>query len=174
MNDLESDWYDRHGIDHAISYANGHVHTNGLENFWSLSETRAQGNLCECRTLPSAIWMSRHFLCNLLKQEKSTGFVSSRPLPQFAGKRLTYAKLIDLENKDGDSLPPTTGTWRTVSPRSPNRELEIEQAIGDGSIHAKPRAELVRMLEAIAQGSGTGPQAKKLTDYAPLIDAAIN
>src|SRR6266566_3206964 len=32
---LERD-YDRRVIDHAISYAQGHVHTNGLENFWSL------------------------------------------------------------------------------------------------------------------------------------------
>ena len=34
-DDLERD-YDRRVIDHAISYAQAHVHTNGLENFWSL------------------------------------------------------------------------------------------------------------------------------------------
>jgi transposase-like protein len=34
-------------IDHAVEYVNGQVHTNGLENFWSLLK-RHQRNLREC------------------------------------------------------------------------------------------------------------------------------
>ena len=30
-------------IDHAESYVEGQVHTNGLENFWSLLEARLKG-----------------------------------------------------------------------------------------------------------------------------------
>jgi transposase-like protein len=41
-DDLERD-YDRRVIDHAISYAEGHVHTNGLENFWSLLKRALHG-----------------------------------------------------------------------------------------------------------------------------------
>jgi len=41
-DDLERD-YDRRVIDHAISYAQGHVHTNGLENFWSLLKRALRG-----------------------------------------------------------------------------------------------------------------------------------
>jgi len=32
-------------IDHAIAYVNGQVHTNGLENFWSLLKRGLRGNL---------------------------------------------------------------------------------------------------------------------------------
>src|SRR2546423_5864968 len=41
-DDLESD-YDRQVIDHAVEYANGKVHTNGLENFWSLLKRALKG-----------------------------------------------------------------------------------------------------------------------------------
>src|SRR6266481_7226698 len=41
-DDLEKD-YDRRVIDHAVSYAQGHVHTNGLENFWSLLKRALHG-----------------------------------------------------------------------------------------------------------------------------------
>src|SRR6266536_5840824 len=41
-DDLGKD-YDRRVIDHAISYAQGHVHTNGLENFWSLLKSALHG-----------------------------------------------------------------------------------------------------------------------------------
>jgi hypothetical protein len=30
-------------IDHAECYARGHVHTNGLENFWSLLKRSLKG-----------------------------------------------------------------------------------------------------------------------------------
>lgn len=39
---LESD-YDRRIIDHMESYAQGQVHTNGLENFWSLLKRSLKG-----------------------------------------------------------------------------------------------------------------------------------
>jgi transposase-like protein len=41
-DDLECD-YDRRVVDHAITYAQGHVHTNGLENFWSLLKRCLKG-----------------------------------------------------------------------------------------------------------------------------------
>ena len=34
-------------IDHAVRYVDGKVHTNDLENFWSLLKRGIQGNLCE-------------------------------------------------------------------------------------------------------------------------------
>ena len=30
-------------VDHAIQYVNGNVHTNGLENFWSLLKRSLKG-----------------------------------------------------------------------------------------------------------------------------------
>ena len=43
-DDLDIADYEHKVIDHAIRYVDGKVHTNGLENFWSL-EARTQGNL---------------------------------------------------------------------------------------------------------------------------------
>ena len=41
-DDLEND-YDRQVIDHLECYAKGQVHTNGLENFWSLLKRALKG-----------------------------------------------------------------------------------------------------------------------------------
>ena len=35
--------YTHNVIDHAVSYVNGHVHTNGLENFWALLKRTIKG-----------------------------------------------------------------------------------------------------------------------------------
>ena len=39
-------------VDHAVEYVNGRIHTNGLENFWSLLKRGIGGNLRERRALP--------------------------------------------------------------------------------------------------------------------------
>jgi transposase-like protein len=38
-------------IDHAIQYVDGNVHTNSLENFWSLLKAVDQRDLCQRRTV---------------------------------------------------------------------------------------------------------------------------
>ena len=48
-----NDEYTHNVIDHAVSYAKGHVHTNGLENFWALLKRFDQGHSCPCRALSS-------------------------------------------------------------------------------------------------------------------------
>ena len=44
--------FDHQVIDHAVAYVEGNVHTNGMENFWSLSEARLERNLRERRAVP--------------------------------------------------------------------------------------------------------------------------
>ncbi len=44
-NGLESD-YAHQVVDHAVAYADGKVHTDGLENFWSLLKRGINGTLC--------------------------------------------------------------------------------------------------------------------------------
>ena len=43
--------YPHQVIDHAVAYVDGQVHTNGLENFWSLLKARPAWNLCFGRAL---------------------------------------------------------------------------------------------------------------------------
>ena len=48
-------------IDHAVEYVDGSVHTNGLENFWSLLKRGINGTYVSSnRSTCSAIWTSRH------------------------------------------------------------------------------------------------------------------
>jgi len=44
--------YDHAVIDHTVEYVNGNIHTNGMENFWSLVEARSAWNLCDRGTVP--------------------------------------------------------------------------------------------------------------------------
>ena len=44
---LASD-YAHQVVDHAVEYVNERVHTNGLENFWSLLKRDINGTYCEC------------------------------------------------------------------------------------------------------------------------------
>ena len=39
-------------VNHVNEYVRGEIHTQGIENFWSLLKTRIEGNLRERRTLP--------------------------------------------------------------------------------------------------------------------------
>lgn len=61
-DDLERD-YDCHAVDHMESHVKGSVHTNGLENFWSLLKRSLKGTYVERRNRPICfdIAMSRHF-----------------------------------------------------------------------------------------------------------------
>ena len=38
-------------VDHATQYVDGRVHTNGLENFWSLLKRGISGTYVSCRTV---------------------------------------------------------------------------------------------------------------------------
>ena len=48
-------------IDHAVQYVDGRVHTNGLENFWSLLEARhlREPTSALSRFICSDTWMSK-------------------------------------------------------------------------------------------------------------------
>jgi transposase-like protein len=45
-------------IDHAVAYVDGEIHTNGLENFWSLLKRGSQGNVLK-RGAVSRVPLSR-------------------------------------------------------------------------------------------------------------------
>lgn len=50
-NQLGED-YIHNVINHAETYVRGHVHTNGIENFWSLLKRTLGGNIHQRRTVP--------------------------------------------------------------------------------------------------------------------------
>jgi transposase-like protein len=110
-DDLHRD-YDRQIIDHMECYAKGLVHTNGLENFWSLLKRGLKGTYVNVEPFHLFRYLDEQvFRFNARKLTDKMRFLAT--IGKFAGKRLTYAKLIDLAG--GDSLPPSsTGTWQTA------------------------------------------------------------
>ena len=58
-NDLQ-DYYQHQMVDHAVEYVKGRVHTNGLENFWSLLKRGIKGTYVSVEPFHlSDIWTSR-------------------------------------------------------------------------------------------------------------------
>jgi ISXO2 transposase-like protein/transposase-like zinc ribbon protein len=109
-DDLEKD-YDRQVIDHLECYAKGQVHTNGLENFWSLLKRSLKGTYVNVEPFHLFRYCDEQaFRFNERKDNDQGRFIKA--LAGVVGKSLKYAKLIAAEG--GDGLYPTTETWQTA------------------------------------------------------------
>jgi transposase-like protein len=80
-------------IDHAESYAKGHVHTNGLENFWSLLKRSLKGTYVNVEPFHLFRYLDEQaFRFNERKDNDAGRFVKA--LRGITGKGIRYAKLI--------------------------------------------------------------------------------
>jgi transposase-like protein len=107
-----ADEYVHQVIDHAECYARGHVHTNGLENFWSLLKRGIRGTYVNVEPFHLFRYLDEQaFRFNERKDNDAGRFIKA--VAGYVGKGLRYSKLIGQE--DGGSLPPeTTGTWQSA------------------------------------------------------------
>ena len=90
--DLSAD-YIHEFIDHAETYVRGRVHTNGIENFWSLVKRAIRGTYVSVEPFHLGAYLDEEaFRFNNRKANDASRFerVSSR----ITGKRLTYKDLI--------------------------------------------------------------------------------
>jgi len=91
--DKLADEYVHNVIDHAECYAKGHVHTNGLENFWSLLKRALKGTYVNVEPFHLFRYLDEQaFRFNERKENDSGRFVKA--LRGITGKGLRYAKLI--------------------------------------------------------------------------------
>jgi transposase-like protein len=88
----------QHGvIDHAESYVNGKIHTNGLENFWSLLKRGLKGTYISVepfhlfRYLDEQAWRFNNRATKENPMNDADRF--DLALSQIAGKRLTFAEV---------------------------------------------------------------------------------
>lgn len=86
-----------HGvIDHAESYAKGAVHTNGLENFWSLLKRSVAGTYVSVEPFHLFRYLDEHvFRFNTRHESDRTRF--ERVIGAILDKRLTYDALTGAE-----------------------------------------------------------------------------
>jgi transposase-like protein len=97
-----SDEYVHQVIDHAVSYAEGHVHTNGLENFWSLLKRGIRGTYVNVEPFHLFRYLDEQaFRFNERKDNDAGRFIKA--VSGYIGKGLRYSKLIGQE--DGGLLP---------------------------------------------------------------------
>jgi len=91
-NDLKND-YQHEMVDHAIEYVRGNVHTNGLENFWSLLKRGIRGTYVSVEPFHLFRYLDEQaFRFNNREEFDDAGrFVAM--MQQIVGRRLTYKQL---------------------------------------------------------------------------------
>jgi transposase-like protein len=90
--------YEHGFVDHAERYVNGRIHTNGLENFWSLLKRALKGTYVSVEPFHLFRYLDEQtFRYNNRKNDDAARF--TRVLSHTTGKRLTYKKLIGKETK---------------------------------------------------------------------------
>jgi transposase-like protein len=84
-------------VDHATQYVDGRVHTNGLENFWSLLKRGISGTYVSVEPFHLFRYLDEQmFRFNNRKDLDDKGRFDLT-VSQIAGKRLTYAELTGKE-----------------------------------------------------------------------------
>lgn len=79
-------------IDHAIEYVNGHIHTNGIENFWSLLKRGLRGTYIHVDVEHLFRYLDEQtFRYDHRKENDATRFVKA--VSNIVDKNITYSKL---------------------------------------------------------------------------------
>ncbi len=85
-------------INHAIAYVDGQVHTNGLENFWSLLKRGLKGTYVSVEPYHLFRYLDEQsFRYNNRAKELGDSGRFLAAMQQIVGKRLTYRELIGKE-----------------------------------------------------------------------------
>jgi transposase-like protein len=94
-------------VDHAVQYADGNIHTNGLENFWSLLKRGLNGTYVSVEPFHLFRYLDEQsFRYNNRKDVDDYGrFMLA--LSQITGKRLTYEHLTGKDRADSQEPAPT-------------------------------------------------------------------
>jgi transposase-like protein len=80
-------------IDHTVEYVNGHIHTNGIENFWSLLKRSIEGTNISVEPFHLGRYVDEQvFRFNERKGSDSDRFATA--LKGIIGRKLTYRELI--------------------------------------------------------------------------------
>jgi transposase-like protein len=81
-------------VDHTVQYVNGQVHTNGLENFWSLFKRTIKGTYVSVEPFHLQAYADEQVFRFNNRLPMSDGDRFSYLVRKIVGKRLTYSELI--------------------------------------------------------------------------------
>jgi transposase-like protein len=89
---LASD-YAHQVVDHASQYVDGRVHTNGLENFWSLLKRGISGTYVSVEPFHLFRYLDEQTFRYNNRKDMDNADRFKLALSQIVGKRLTYAEV---------------------------------------------------------------------------------
>ncbi len=90
-------------IDHAETYVKGNIHTNGIENFWSLLKRGLKGTYVSVEPFHLFRYLDEQaFRYNNRKTDDAGRFAQT--LGSVVGRRLTYKQLTGKTEPTGESL----------------------------------------------------------------------
>jgi transposase-like protein len=93
--------YEHEVIDHAVEYVRGRVHTNTIENFWSLVKRQFHGTYISVEPFHLFRYLDEQMFRFNNRKDMNDSQRFALGMSQVSGKRLTYAQLT---GKDADSL----------------------------------------------------------------------
>ena len=85
-------------IDHAVTYVDGQVHTNGLENFWSLLKRGLSGTYVSVEPFHLFRYLDEQAYRYNNRKDASDFDRFRRAAAQIVGKRLTWKQVIGLQD----------------------------------------------------------------------------
>ena len=105
--------YKHEVIDHAVEYVHGRVHTNTLENFWSLVKRGLHGTYVSVEPFHLFRYLDEQMFRFNTRKDLNDGQRFQLAMSQIGGKRLTYSELT---GKDESPRHEETGTRETYIP----------------------------------------------------------
>ena len=91
-------------VDHAVEYVRGRVHTNGLENFWSLVKRALKGTYVSVEPFHLFRYLDEEAFRYNYRRDMNDSDRFNLALSQIVGKRLTYKQLTG-KLLDGETCP---------------------------------------------------------------------
>src|ERR1035438_3909772 len=89
-------------INHAEAYANGQIHTKGLENFWSLLKRNLSGTYVCVEPFHLFRYLDEQAFRYNNRKDMTDADRFSKALTQIVGKRLTYKELTGKTGQEGE------------------------------------------------------------------------
>jgi transposase-like protein len=105
--------YKHRVVDHAIEYVHGRVHTNTLENFWSLVKRGLHGTYVSVEPYHLYRYLDEQMFRFNNRKDMNDSQRFNLAMTQIGAKRLTYAQLT---GKDESPRYETTGAGETPLP----------------------------------------------------------
>ncbi|HEY4357727.1 MAG TPA: IS1595 family transposase [Acidobacteriaceae bacterium] len=84
-------------VNHAVEYVNGQVHTNSLENFWSLTKRTLSGTYVAVEPFHLDRYLDETMFRFNTSSNKNDGYRFKKLMSQIVGRRLTYKELTGKE-----------------------------------------------------------------------------